>query len=89
VGVLEPEATHGRAEQRVVVPGHVVDAAEAADAVVVGRGGAPPEGEDGRQAPRRWVPSVFICFYLRILVRSKSKLANNISNTKFVSLNLL
>ena len=56
VRVPEPEAAHGRAEQRVVVPGHVVDAAEAAGAVVVGRGGALPEGEDGRQAPRRRVP---------------------------------
>jgi len=59
LGVLRPEPAHGRVEQRVVVPGHVVDAAQAADAVVVRRrAGAPrPEqGEERGRAPDRRVP---------------------------------
>jgi hypothetical protein len=39
-GVLGPEAAESRQEKRVVVPGDVVDAPQAADAVVVVRRGA-------------------------------------------------
>lgn len=57
LGVLRPEPAHGGAEQRVVVPDHVVDAAQAADAVVVRRAGARPEqGEERGRAPDRRVP---------------------------------
>jgi hypothetical protein len=55
VGIPAPEAAYGRAEQQVVVPGHAVDVAQAADEVIVRRVGALPEGEDRRRAPRRWV----------------------------------
>jgi hypothetical protein len=62
-GMPGPEADHGRAEQRVVVPGHVVDAAQAADVVVVvvvrrAGGAARPaeQGEERGRAPDRRVP---------------------------------
>jgi hypothetical protein len=58
VRVRGPEAAHGSAEQHAVVADNAVDAAQAADEVVVGRVVALPEGEDGRRAPRRWVQLV-------------------------------